>query len=282
MILRITILWIALTVSCACAHAQHAPLQLVVSIAPQQYLLKKLTGDLARIDLMIASGHSPATWEPTPRKMMRLATTDMLFTIGVPFEKVWIAKLRLNFPELKIRAASAAITLLPMDSATADTMDPHIWLDPLRAIKIAENMTEALCSIDPDNKQQYRQNMQKLRQQLHRLHQQIKTLLAPVAGKSFMVFHPSWGYFARRYQLHQLAVEHNGKEPRGSSLNKLIDRAKKCNIHTVFVQEQFSAKAATAIAAELGGTTIPLNPLPDNLPAGLLTTAGKLRHALEN
>lgn len=284
MIIRIAELLILLIIFCGSAHAQHPPLNIVVSVAPQKYLVKKLTGDHAQVIVMVEPGQNPATWEPSPRKMAQLSNTDVLFCIGVPFEKVWLPRLQKNFPQLTIIDPRQQIVLLPIQGHTHnhEALDPHIWLDPLRDIQMAENMARVLAKLDPAHQQSYQQRLKALQQEFTQLHHQITTLLQPYADRYFMVFHPSWGYFAQRYHLKQLAIELAGKEPRGAKLAEVTALARRNNITAIFVQQQFSQKAATAIAKQVGAQIIILDPLAEDIPHTLLTTAQQLKHTLES
>ena len=296
MILRISVLLLFASIFCGCAHAQQPALNILVSVAPQKYLVERIATSHATVSVMIAPGQTPATWEPSPRKMAQLATTDILFCVGVPFESVWIPRLQQNFPKLLVVDPRQHIQMLslPQHSHSSakkiDTeydhaqqaIDPHIWLDPLRAIQMAENMTQVLCVQDPNNALDYQHGLAQLHQQLTQLHQQLSTILKPCAGQQFMVFHPSWGYFAQRYQLHQLAIELSGKEPHGANLVEITAMARKKHISTIFVQQQFSQKAAQTIADQINANVVQLDPLAENLPLTLLTTAEKLRAATED
>lgn len=302
MILRTILLLIAAIPLCVSTQAQvrpqgieqerDQPLNIVVSVAPQRYLVKKITGDLAMVSVMIAAGQTPATWEPSPRKMAQLAATDILFSVGVPFEKVWLPRLQQNFPTLPIIDPRSKIELLPLaehhhkhdtdpDDGDSTTLDPHIWLDPLRDIQMAENMTAAICQQDPANTARYQHNLNTLRLELQQLHQQIATVLHPYSGQQFMVFHPSWGYFAQRYNLHQLAIELDGKEPRGAKLAQITELARHNNITVIFVQQQFSQKAAATIARQIGAKIVTLDPLAEDISHSLLATAQQIKSAME-
>ncbi|OQY16877.1 MAG: hypothetical protein B6I36_09720 [Desulfobacteraceae bacterium 4572_35.1] len=160
-------------------------------------------------------------------------------------------------------------------------IDPHIWLDPLRDIQMAKNITIALCQLDPTNQQRYKLGFKKLSAHLSKLNQQLTIMLAPYRGQQFMVFHPSWGYFAQRYHLQQLPIELSGKEPRGAKLAQIITTAREKNICTIFVQQQFSKKAAATIATQIGANIIVLDPLAENIPHTLFTTAQQLKTVME-
>jgi len=85
-----------------------------------------------------------------------------------------------------------------------------------------------------------------------------------MSHKTFICFHPAWAYFAREYGLKQIAIEPDGKEPSPSDIKKIIDVAKKEDIKTIFVQKEFSEDIARAIAKDIGGKTVQLDPLSEN------------------
>ena len=62
-------------------------------IAPLKYLIKEVAGEKAEVEAMVPPGSSPATWEPLPTQLSKLAHAKLYFTIGVPFEKQWISTL---------------------------------------------------------------------------------------------------------------------------------------------------------------------------------------------
>lgn len=294
MTIRIALLFILLTLTCASAQAQPLTLNIAVSVAPQKYLVQKLAGEHANVRVMIKPGQSPTTWDPSPREMAQFSSTDLLFCVGVPFENVWLPRLRNNFPNLKVRDPRQQIELRPLQEhnhhnethhvqaePTDQILDPHIWLDPLLDIQMAENMLHALKEIDPAHQQDYQRRFEQLRHEFTQLHLEIEELLHPYQEHTFMVFHPSWGYFAERYHLQQMAIELSGKEPKGANLAQITHQAQHNGITAIFIQTQFSQKAATTIADQIGAQVITLDPLAEDLPFMLRTTAQKLSQALE-
>ena len=96
-----------------------------------------------------------------------------------------------------------------------------------------------------------------------------------------MVFHPSWSYFARDYHLEQLPIEVEGKAPGAAGLKKIMDTAKKQGIRVIFVQEQFDTNSARAVANEIKGRVVAMNPLArdwlGNMRKIAQTLSGKLK-----
>jgi zinc transport system substrate-binding protein len=89
----------------------------------------------------------------------------------------------------------------------------------------------------------------------------LNTKFESLKGESFIVYHPIWTYLANDLGLTQISIEHNGKEATADKLKMIIDFAKANNIHTLFVQQEFSDAQAKTIANEINGKVIPLNPL---------------------
>ena len=105
---------------------------------------------------------------------------------------------------------------------------------------------------------------------------EIKNILKPYKDSAFMVFHPSWGYFAKRYDLVQIPIELQGKEPKPNELVELIKDAKEHNIKIVFVSPQFSQKSAKTISQNIGANVVSIDPLSDDWKNNLLFVAKEI------
>ena len=134
-------------------------------------------------------------------------------------------------------------------------------------------MYETMIKIDSKNSDFYKTNYEDFLNHLDKLDSELKTILKEVEHKPFMVFHPSWGYFAKRYNLEQIAVESQGKEPKPNELVELIKDAKEHNIKIVFVAPQFSQKSAKTISKNIGGNVATIDPLSINWDIELLKSA---------
>src|SRR6185503_7280939 len=98
----------------------------------------------------------------------------------------------------------------------------------------------ALAEVDPVHAAEYRANLAQVLTGIDRLDREIRARLArPGAGRAFLVYHPSWGYFARQYGLEQIAIEAEGKEPGAARMIQLIDRARRERVRVVFIEGGF-------------------------------------------
>ncbi|WP_353570216.1 zinc ABC transporter substrate-binding protein [Candidatus Albibeggiatoa sp. nov. BB20] len=142
--------------------------------------------------------------------------------------------------------------------------DPHIWLSPRLVKVMAQHILQQLIKYDPEHKTDYQQNHTQFIQDLNQLDAEIQQTLSVIKDKRFMVFHPSWGYFAQAYGLQQIPIEIEGKSPNSKDLVRLINYAQQQNIKVIFVQKQFSQKAAQAIADNIQAQLIVVDPLAEN------------------
>ena len=131
---------------------------------------------------------------------------------------------------------------------------------------LAINIYEALKNIDPEHVAYYTARFQNTQELLRKVHRKLTSVIMglPLDRRSFIVFHPSYGYLAKDYKLTQYAIEVNGKEPKPRDLAKLIQMGRKNNIKAVFVQPEFSKRAAATIAKDLGAVVVETDPLSDD------------------
>jgi zinc transport system substrate-binding protein len=264
-----------------------AKVNAVVSIIPQQTILEQIGGNKVEITLMVTPGNSPHTYEPKPAQMREIEKANLYFTIGVEFEKAWLDKFVAQNGKMKVISVAKGIEKLPMkehsheghehkahdDHEHANT-DPHVWTSPENVKIIATNIYEALLRVDKAHKEYYFKNLENFLAKVDTLNEKIMlTLKDTPKGTKFMVFHPSWGYFAKQYDLEQIAIEVSGKEPKPKELMHIIEEAKEENIKALFTQPEFSDKSATIIAKELQVPVIKVSPLAKNWEEQLLKIA---------
>lgn len=258
-----------------------------VSILPQRYFVRRIVGDNYRVNVMIPPGHSPATYEPTPREMKTVSESVLYFRIGyIAFEGAWMDKIASLNKGMKIVDTSVGVSLItgasphshgeseedhpynqPYDqNDDHDGIDPHIWLSP-SAVKIQlKHILDAFLELekDPGNRALYEANYRDFTADIDKLRAGNETILEPLAGKKFMVYHPAWSYFAREYGLVQFPIEIEGKTPGAADMKRIIDTAKRENIRVIFVQRQFDSHSARTVADEIAGKVVVMDPLdPD-------------------
>lgn len=272
------------------------PINIFVSIAPQKYFVKAIAGERADVTIVVDPGRSPADYEPTPAQMMAMAKAQLYFAVGVPFESAWLEKFSRVNPKMKVVFTDAGILKKPIDryeiigSPTGHqhnghdhhaAMDPHVWLSPALVKIQAGHILDGLKNVDPSHADIYEENYRRFLDEIDRLNNELQLLFPPeTRDRKFLVFHPSWGYFADAFGLTQISIEIAGKAPKAREVKQLIEFATANQIRMIFVQPQFSVKQAEIIASETGATLITADPLAENWHENLKTVATAISEAL--
>ncbi len=273
-----------------------------VTIPPQAYFVERIGGSLVQVELLVKPGQAPETYQPLPEQVVKLNDAVVYFSIGIPVEEMFLTDMASTLSKLKIVDTREGVTLIPGEGARergsegarergsdgllsahpSGGMDPHIWLDPRRVIIQAENMCRALKTINPAHKEEFEKNLGRFVSDLKALDLEIETMLMPLRGSEFFVSHPFLGYFADRYGLKQVAIETGGKEPGAQEMTRIVAKARISGANIIFTQPQFSSTAAQAIAAEIGGTTVPIDPLSRDYLNNMREIAVQLTTGLVN
>ncbi len=208
----------------------------------------------------------------------------------MPFEILLLPRLRTVTPWLEVVDVRSSLELRPAEHHECDEphrfhaedeFDPHIWLSPVLAQQQAQVMCDKLVALDPAGADVYRKNLDRLTEQLEQLHRDLTARLKPFRGRSFLVYHPAYGYFADTYHLKQVAVEQGGKQPTGRQLARVVKEARKESIRVVLVQPQYSRRHAETIAAALGGVAVDADPMAHDYRAGLEQIAAAIEKAMQ-
>jgi zinc transport system substrate-binding protein len=289
--------------------SSEAPIVVFTSIVPQQYFVNRIAGDLVEAIVMVEPGASPATYEPKPSQMAALADAELYFSIGVPFEATWLEKIAATNTDMVIVDTTVGIEKRVMtephthegeehvgeehegeeheegDHDDHDheegAFDPHVWVSPALVKIQAQTIFDALVKIAPEHEETFQQNLDTFIVDIEALEADIDSSLSGLSSKKFMVFHPSWGYFADEFGLEQIAIEVGGTEPSAAELAELIEEAEHEGIKVVFAQPEFSTQDASTVAQAIGGEVILISPLAYNWLENLQNVASTFAEVLE-
>jgi zinc transport system substrate-binding protein len=271
--------------------AASEPLPVFVSIAPMKTFVQKIGGGRVDVSVLVEPGGNPHTYEPKPRQMAALSRTKVFFAIGVTFEQAWLERIAALNKAMRIVHTEEGIERHRMAGHAhakeipdhgGGSKDPHIWLSPPLVMLQARNIFQALTEMDPAGRSDYERNYKGFIKEIVDLDSELMAIFEQGAGgRTFMVFHPSWGYFAKAYGLEQVAVETEGKEPKPRELKDLVEFARKKDIRVIFAQPQFSRKGAEVIAREVGAQVAVADPLAEDWAQNLRVVAAAFKKALK-
>lgn len=264
-------------------------IKITVSILPQAYIVKQIGKDKVSVNVMVPPASSPETYEPGTKKIAELKESSIYFLIGMPFEKNSIDRVKHEYKNVVFSEMHNGLTFRNIEKGhhhgeekvfEDEIKDPHIWLDPLFLIPLAENTLKALIRLDPQNREFFVQNLIEFKRNIQVLNDELIDLFKDDAGKSFVIYHPAWGYFADRFRIKQIPVEIEGKEPSASEIATLTDFIKKYNVKHIFLQTQSTDTVIKSLALETGTQINFLDPLKENVLENIKESAIAIKKGL--
>lgn len=247
-----------------------AKIKVVATLFPQYDFVRQIGGDKVEVSLLLTPGTETHTYEPTPQDIINVNSSDLFIYTGKNMEP-WSDTIASSIDsDTLILDASKNIDLIKQEHAENEeehgahgeheshehSYDPHIWLNPQNAIGMVENITEELCSIDPQNAEYYKSNSENYIMELNKLDTEIENSIK-VANKNKIAFGGTfaYSYFIERYNLEYVsAYDSCGEdtEPSVANVKKVIDYMRENNISVIFYQELSAGKIADTIAKETG------------------------------
>ena len=244
-----------------------------VTISPYKYFVDQIAKGKVDVNVMVSNGNNPETYEPYAQQMMELSKSALYLKVGsIGFEQTWMKKLQDNAPDMKVIDTSVGIKPA---KTPGGNIDPHVWMSCSNARIIASNILKALCELEPKNKAFFEKNYQSLLSIIDKRDSTIKENFKkdPDLVRKFVIYHPILTYFARDYQLEQLAIEEEGREPSAAQLKSLIERARKEKIKFCLIQAEFANRNTTTFIKESYTKPMNINPLQGDWNRAMLEAA---------
>ncbi len=272
----------AMAFLCACgagSGGQSDARNLTVSLEPQRYLLEKIAGPDWTVTALLGRGEDPENFDPSISDLKKLHDSKVYFKTGtLEFEK----QLESRMPDgIRFYDTSVGIDVITGTHGNCrhhdhniaghdHEGDPHTWTSVRNAKIMSRNMLSAMIEISPSDSAVFRENYRRLIAELDSCDSVIASLLEPLKGKAFMVWHPSLSYFARDYGLRQLSMGMDNKEMSARDFKRRIDMVRSEDALVFLVQPDFDTGRSEAIASAAGNRSATINTLVYDMPAELL------------
>lgn len=280
--------------------APESDLKVVTTFIPMTQFTKAVVGDRAEVTQLLPSNMGPHDYQASPQDAQTLSQADVLVKNGLEME-MFLDDLVQNAgnANLKVIDSSEGIQTITTESIEGHNhnhdhahgaekadghghdhgeFNPHIWLDPKRAIQQVENIRDGLIAADPAGKETYTANAAAYIQQLQALDAEFTQRLQPFAGKTFIAFHDFAPYFAESYELKaDFLVDVPEDNPSPEDVKRVIDTVKATHLKTLLTEPQGGQDAFAALSNDLNVQVSTFDPLetggPDALqPEYYLTT----------
>jgi len=280
-------------------HNDDQTINVVTTIYPFADFVRQVGGEKVKVIYLLAGGASPHTYEPTVEQARLVNEAHLFIYCGAGLDDWAVGLAEAAGPDLILLDLSTKVPLL--DSASysrpgesedheegedheedeqhedADDhehdhgpADPHYWLDPLIVRdSIFPAIHEELLRVNPADEEYFKDNFEKYRNELTLLHEEIASATLTFKRSNFVAFHSAWQYFARRYNLREVAViaDFPGQEPSAGWLVDLVQLIHSEDVAAIFAEPQFSAALAESIAKDSGVPVLIADPLGgDDLP----------------
>lgn len=242
-------------------------LQVVSTFLPITLFTRAVAGDCATVTALIPPSIGPHDFQSSPDAVTALGRADVLVKNGLGMEGFLDKLVRAaENPDLVVIDSSASVATLESPahgeqghshghshSHSHGPVNPHIWLDPLRAVQQVESIRDGLVAADPSCADGYRRNAEATIAELRQLNDAIAERLRPYAGKTFVAFHDVAPYFAERYGLKaEFLVDVPEMNPSPADLRRVAERVQASQLQALLSEPQAGARSFNTLATDLG------------------------------
>lgn len=241
--------------------------EIAVSTPVLADIVANVVGGRAEVWSVVPPGADPHTFEPAPRDLVRASSADLFIQMGANLEEfartgAWRGVLR--DAQVPVLTYADHMDLIVVDRVidhgdhTHDLTggDPHVWLDPLRAIELVDITVSALSSMDPAAAAFYRSNGDAYQADLSALHEEYLAALEriPEERRRLIVFHDAYTYFEERYGFEVIGVviSNPQAEPSARDVAELNQLVRDAGLNVVFKEPQYDAAILDQLARDQG------------------------------
>jgi zinc transport system substrate-binding protein len=251
-------------------------ISVVSSFYPLYFFASEIGGEHVNVRNITPAGVEPHDYEPTPQDVIAIEKSDVLVLNGAGFEP-WSENVLSTIPTEKVVIAGEAFATLegtedeheerkeaPHEDENEEHLtDPHVWLSPALARRMAERIRDGIIAADPENESDYRANADDLIAKLTALDSEFKNGLQLCARRDMITSHAAFAYIARDYNLRQVAISGLSpeEEPSAQELAEIVEFARQNNVKYIFFETLVPAAFSETVASEIGAQTLVLNPL---------------------
>ncbi|PMC36345.1 adhesin [Bacillus sp. UMB0899] len=254
--------------------SNNSTIEVYTTIYPLQDFSKKIGGKYVDVKSILPSNVDAHSFEPTSKDIVKIAESKVFIYMGTGIEGFTDAvKEAVVEEEVELVNASENIELIrSVEEQTNENeheeeeqgnFDPHVWLDPLKSIKLAENIKETFIEQRPENKEYFENNYLKLKEDLENLDAEFKNMIENSSNKTFLVSHSAYGYWANAYNLNQIGISGISptQEPSQKTLKEIIDLSRERELSYILFEPNVSNKVADVVRKEIGAEILTVHNL---------------------
>lgn len=244
-------------------------------------MAEEIGGDRVNVEMVIPPGADPHTYEPTSKQMTQIAEADLFLTIGHDLEP-YVESMEKSLEGQNVAFVKTAEDVTLLDAA--DTVhvhdeeghtedepaheegdghshgqyDPHVWLDPMNAISMAEAVETAFSEEAPEYKDEFAERLSTFKDEANALDAELKAAVENGSKSELLVTHAAYGYLAERYGFDQLPIAGltPSEEPSQQALKRIIEEARLHDLNYIAFEDTVTPKVAKVVKQEIGAESV--------------------------
>jgi zinc transport system substrate-binding protein len=262
----------------------------LASVRPLGFIASAIADGVMPTEILLPDGASPHDFALRPSDIQRMRSADLVVWVGPEMEAFMTKSVAQLPPNRQVAIATLpAVKPLLLKGSDDDEHDHdhghdhdgdehhhgeynmHVWLSPEIAREAAIVIHDRLAELVPQKKQQLDANLARFEDGLTKTDKNIGTMLQPVQGKGYFVFHDAYGYFEKHFGLAPLGHFTINPEiqPGAQRLHLIRTQLVEQKATCVFAEPQFRPAVITAVAQ---GTKVRMGTL-DPLGSGIALDA---------
>lgn len=261
--------------ACGQSKETNDELKIMTTFYPMYEFSKQVVGDEGDVELLIPAGTEAHDYEPSAKDIAKISEADALVYNSAELE-TWVDRLgeSIDTKQTTFIEAAAQIDLMAgaedhdhehdeQEEEHHHAHDPHVWVDPVLAMKEVETIRDVLSEKYPEKKANFEKNAAAYLEELQTLDQEFQAAFKDAKNKTFVTQHAAFAYLAKQYGLIQESIAgiSPDEEPSPSRLAELKHYVEDHHVKVIYFEENASSKVAETLAQETGVSLEVLNPL---------------------
>jgi zinc transport system substrate-binding protein len=260
-------------------------------------MAEEIGGDRVNVEMVIPPGADPHTYEPTSKQMTQIAEADLFLTIGHDLEP-YVESMEKSLEGQNVAFVKTAEDVTLLDAADTvhvheedghsedehaheeeghsedehaneeeahnedehdhGQYDPHVWLDPMNAVSMAEAVEAAFSEEAPDYKDEFSERLSAFKDEANTLDAELKAAVENGSKSELLVTHAAYGYLAERYGFDQLPIAGltPSEEPSQQALKRIIEEARLHDLNYIAFEDTVTPKVAEVVKQEIGAESV--------------------------
>ena len=266
------------------------------TVYPLQFFTQQIGGDAVEVKTIYPPGADEHTFDPSQKDMIKLADANLFIYIGLGLEG-FVEKTKNSMKEEKVTFLAAGEHIEFEENAEAEhadeeqahmeeehahgeieaeaghvdeeehhvhgDIDPHVWIDPVYSIQMAEAIKDELIKHMPEKEDQFIKNYNTLKLKLSQIDDKFIAIGNEAKDKKILVSHAAFGYWEKRYGIEQISIAglSTSSEPSQKDLARVVDTAKEYNLNYIFFEQNVSSRLTETVQKEIGAEALILHNL---------------------